>query len=165
MTSNEAQARPAIGEAKPEDLSRDVYCILGIPVDAIEMQDVLRRIRVAAAGETPFLISTPNLNFLVNSQADPDFRESLLMSDLCPADGISIIWIARLIGVPIKHRAAGSDAFDALMADQSFAKPLNVFLFGGAPGVAAAACRALNARPCGLHCVGSLYPGFGTVDE
>ena len=50
------------------------------------------------------------------------------------------------LGVPIKNRIAGSDIFDALKAGHSSAKPLKVFLFGGAEGVAAAACRALNAQ-------------------
>jgi N-acetylglucosaminyldiphosphoundecaprenol N-acetyl-beta-D-mannosaminyltransferase len=142
-----------------------VYCILGIPVDAIGMPDVLRRIRNAAANKTRFLISTPNLNYLVTSQSDPDFRESLHLSDLCPADGISIVWISRLIGLPINYRVAGSDVFDALIADQSHANPLKAFLFGGAAGVAATACCALNAAAAGVLCVGSLCPGFGSVDQ
>jgi len=165
MISNEASVMPTMGGAIPDGLSRDVYCVLGIPVDAIAMPDVLRRIRAAAVSEAPFLISTPNLNFLVNGQSDPDFRESLLLSDLCPVDGMSIIWIARLLGAPIRQRVAGSDIFDALIADHGLAKPLNVFLFGGAEGIAAAASQALNAHPSGLHCVGSLYPGFGSIDE
>jgi len=154
-----------VNGATLDDLSREVYCILGIPVDAIEMPAVLRRIETAAASRVPFLISTPNLNFLVNSQSDSDFRESLFLSDLCPADGMSIVWIARLVGVPIKHRIAGSDFFDKLKAEYNSAKPLKVFLFGGAEGVAATASRALNARPGGLYCVGSLCPGFGSIEE
>jgi N-acetylglucosaminyldiphosphoundecaprenol N-acetyl-beta-D-mannosaminyltransferase len=74
-----------------DDLSRQVYCILGMPIDAIEMPAVLQRIETAAADAAPFVISTPNLNFLVNSQSDPEFRESLLLSDLCPADGRPIV--------------------------------------------------------------------------
>ena len=151
--------------APPDDLSREVYCILGMPVDAIGMHAALRRIESAAAAKAPFLISTPNLNFLVNSQLDPDFRESLILSDLCTADGMPIIWIAWLAGIPIKNRIAGSDIFDALKAEHSSAHPLKIFLFGGAEGVAAAASRALNGQPRGLHCVGSLYPGFCSVDE
>jgi len=136
-----------------------------LPIDAINMAAVLRRIDAAAASRAAFLISTPNLNFLVNSRSDPQFRESLLDSDLCPADGMPIVWIARLAGIPIRNRIAGSDIFDALKADRSSARPLKIFLFGGADGVAAAAARALNVRPGGLICVGSLYPGFGTVEE
>jgi N-acetylglucosaminyldiphosphoundecaprenol N-acetyl-beta-D-mannosaminyltransferase len=129
------------------------------------MQSCLHRIEAAAASRVPFLISTPNLNFLVNSQSDPDFRESLLLSDLCPVDGMPIVWIAWLLGIPIKNRVAGSDIFDALKTGHNAAKPLKIFLFGGAEGVVAAASRALNAWPGGLCCVGSLYPGLGSVDE
>lgn len=154
-----------VNGAMPDDLSREVYCILGIPVDAIEMPAVLRRIEIAATSRAPFLISTPNLNFLVNSQSDSDFRESLLLSDLCPADGMSIVLIAWLIGAPIKHRIAGSDFFDKLRTEYNSATPLKVFLFGGAEGVAAMATCALNARPGGLYCVGSLCPGFGSIEE
>jgi N-acetylglucosaminyldiphosphoundecaprenol N-acetyl-beta-D-mannosaminyltransferase len=147
-----------------DDLSRDVYCVLGIPIDVGGMQSVLSDIEAAAANRVRLFLSTPNVNFLVNMQSDPDFRESLLQSDLCPADGLPIVWIARLVGVPIKNRIAGSDIFDALKVGHNFAKPLKVFLFGGAEGVAAEACRALNAQPSGLYCVGSHYPGFGSVD-
>jgi N-acetylglucosaminyldiphosphoundecaprenol N-acetyl-beta-D-mannosaminyltransferase len=153
------------GEHIPDDLSRDVYCILGITVDAIGMRSCLHRIEATTASRMPFLISTPNLNFLVISQSDPAFRESLLRSDLCPADGMPIVWIARLLGIPIKNRVAGSDIFDALRSEYDAEKPLKVFLFGGAEGIAASACRALNASQGGLYCVGSLYPGFGSVDE
>ena len=148
-----------------DHLSREVYCILGMPVDAIGMHAALRRIELAAACRTSFLISTPNLNFLVNSQWDRDFRESLILSDLCTADGMPIIWIAWLTGIPIKNWIAGSDIFDALKAERSTAHPLKIFLFGGADGVATAASRALNSQTSGLYCVGSLYPGFSSVEE
>ena len=151
--------------APPDDLSREVYCILGMPVDAIGMHAVLRRIESAAASKARFLISTPNLNFLVNAQLDSDFRESLLQSDLCPVDGMPIVLIAWLTGIPIKNRTSGSDIFDALRSENSSAQPLKIFLFGGAEGVAAAACQKLNVQAGGLYCVGSFYPGFCSVDE
>src|ERR1700730_18266329 len=152
-------------EAIPDALSRRVYCILGMPIDAIAMPAVLYRIRAAAARRTPFMISTPNLNFLVGSQSDPEFRDPLLSSDLCPADGMPILWIARLIGIPIKKRIAGSDTFDSLKSQRHSAQPLKVFLFGGAEGVGAAASRALNAASGGVRCVGSLNPGFCSIEE
>ena len=148
-----------------DDLARDAYCLLGLPIDALDMPTILRRIDEAAARRTPFLISTPNLNFLVNSLSDPIFRETVLDSDLCPADGMPIVWIARLIGVPIKQRVSGSDIFEALKQPDRCRRRLKVFLFGGAEGVAAEAARTLNAVPSGLSCVGTLYPGLGSVDE
>ena len=148
----------------PDDLSRDAYCVLGMPIDVLDMSSALRDIETAAASKTRFLISTPNLHFLVKIQSDLDFRESLLLSDLCPADGMPVVRIARLLGIPIKDRVAGSDIFEALKAEHNSARPLRVFLFGGAEGVAAAASRALNARPSGLYCVGSFYPGYSSVE-
>ena len=148
-----------------DDLSREVYCILGMPIDAIEMPAVVHSIEAAAANAAPFVISTPNLNFLVNSQTDAEFRESLLLSDLCPADGMPIVWIARLIGTPIKSRVAGSDIFEALRLPRNSGQPLKIFIFGATEPVAAAAAQRLNCGPVGLRCVGWICPGFGNVDE
>ena len=137
----------------PSDLSRSVYCVLGMPIDAINMATVVRRIEAAAANRAAFLISTPNLDFLVNSRSDPEFRDSLLDSDLCPPDGMPVVWIARLIGLPIKERVAGADILEWLGAPGRCAHRLTIFLFGGAEGVAAEAARTLNAEPGSLNCV------------
>jgi N-acetylglucosaminyldiphosphoundecaprenol N-acetyl-beta-D-mannosaminyltransferase len=150
---------------RPDDFTREVYGVLGIPVDVIEMAAVLRQIENAAAGVAPFFISTANLNFLVTSRFDAEFRESLLRSDLCTADGMPIVWIAKLLGVPIKQRIAGSDIFEALKSGQGANQRLRAFLFGGVEGAAAAACAKLNVQPGGVICVGSYAPGFGSIDE
>ena len=158
--------RPALTDAAPQsDLTRSVYCILGMPIDAVNMATVVRRIETAAANRAVFLISTPNLNFLVRSLSDPEFRESLLDSDLCPPDGAPIVWIARLLGLPIKERVAGSDLLDRLRAGGTGMRRLAIFLFGGAKGVAAAAAGRLNAESGGLNCVGTMDPGFCEVSE
>jgi N-acetylglucosaminyldiphosphoundecaprenol N-acetyl-beta-D-mannosaminyltransferase len=153
------------GTLSQSNLARSVYCILGIPIDAIGLTTVAHRIEAAATQRSPLLISTPNLNFLVSSLSDPEFRESVLESDLCPPDGAPIIWIARLLGVPITERAAGADLLERLQVRSMGARRLTVFLLGGAEGVAAGASRKLNARPGGLTCVGTMNPGFGDVDE
>lgn len=136
-----------------------------MPIDAINMSAVVQRVEAAAANRSAFLISTPNLNFLVSSLSDPEFRESLLDSDLCPPDGAPIVWIARLLGLPIKERAAGADLLDRLQARRTVTRKLTLFLFGGAQGVAEAAAKSLNAGLSGLNCVGTLDPGFCEVSE
>lgn len=146
-------------------LEREVYCVLGIPIDKVGLSEVLHRIVAAAALKKPCLMSTPNLDFLVLSQSNPEFRESLLRSDLCSADGMPIVWIARLLGLPITKRIAGSDIFEALKARTQNSSPLTVFLFGGDEGVAARAGEMLNEEICGLKCVGFANPGFGSVDD
>jgi N-acetylglucosaminyldiphosphoundecaprenol N-acetyl-beta-D-mannosaminyltransferase len=157
------RSAPLVGNS--DDLSRNVYCVLGLPLDAIEMAEVLRRIDFAAASAAPFLVSTPNVNFLAVIQTDPTFRESILLSDLCIIDGMPIVWITRLLGIPVKHRIAGSDVFEAMKGALPPAPPLKIFLFGGNEGVAAAAAQSLNEKRGRLRCVGWIYPGFGTIEE
>lgn len=157
---------PALADSEPQtDLMRSVYCVLGMPIDAINIATVVQRIETAAADRAVCLISTPNLNFLVNSLSDPEFRESLLDSDLCPPDGAPIVWIARLLGLPIKERAAGSDLFECLQARGIGMRRLTIFLFGGAKGIAETAARRLNAQSGGLDCVGTMDPGFCEISE
>jgi len=146
-----------------DDLEREVYGVLGIPIDNVDITTALGKIRKAAAKQRPFLISTANLNFLATSQVDAEFRASLLLSELCTADGMPIVWIARLLGIPVRERVAGSDIFEELKLSRD--SELKVFLFGGAEGVAESACKNLNSRSGGLTCVGSLSPGFASVEE
>src|SRR5260221_4457448 len=148
-----------------DDLARDVYGLLGVPIDAVDMAKVLFQIKLATANETGFLISTANLNFLTTSLSNPDFRESLLSRDLCTADDVAIVWLGRLLGIPLTERIAGADIFESLKSAQTVADRLKVFLVGGEEGVAAGACKKLNSENTKIMCVGTLYPGFGSIDE
>jgi N-acetylglucosaminyldiphosphoundecaprenol N-acetyl-beta-D-mannosaminyltransferase len=158
-------ASPGARPSLPDDLAREVYCLLGVPVDAIEMDAVLRRIECAASSRTTFFISAPNLNSLVISRSDHVFKESLILSDVSTADGMAVVWIARLTGIPLKGRIAGSDIFDVLKARHSSAHPLKIFLFGGPEGIAEVASQVLNREPSGVRCVGWIYPGFCSAEE
>jgi N-acetylglucosaminyldiphosphoundecaprenol N-acetyl-beta-D-mannosaminyltransferase len=144
---------------------RNLYGILGIPVDTDSLEDVVRKIRLAKFDRRPTMISTPNLNFLVASLTDEVLRQSLLASDLCSIDGTPILWLSRLFGIPVNGRVAGADFFDALRKSGGERDPVKVFLFGGAPGVAEAAARSVNCKSSGVICVGSLYPGYGSIEE
>jgi len=145
------------------DFSREVHCLLGLPFDAINLPSTVHRIRTAAANRYLCFLSTPNLNFLIASQSDTPFRNSVINSDLSIADGMPIVWMASLLGIPIRERVAGSDVFEQLRAEST--TRLSVYFFGGLEGVAETACRQLNAESSGLQCVGFNYPGFASVQE
>lgn len=154
------------------DFERPVFDILGLPFDAVSRNDAVQKILNAITQHEPLFVSTPNLNFLIASQSDKAFRDSIYSSDLCVADGMPIVWLARLMGVPIVQRVAGSDLFEALR-DQS-QRTVKVFFFGGPDGAAQAAAEQINALAAqrsqrqelaGVVCVGCESPGFGTLDE
>jgi N-acetylglucosaminyldiphosphoundecaprenol N-acetyl-beta-D-mannosaminyltransferase len=150
-------------DSAPPDFDRDVHCLLGLPIDAVDLAGAERRIRAAAAARSPCFMSTPNVNFLIASRSDDAFRSSVIHSDLCVADGMPLVWLARLIGIPIRERVAGSNLFEALRYGGG--KPLSVYFFGGPDGVAEAAGRRLGLDAKGLSCAGYEFPGFGSIDD
>jgi N-acetylglucosaminyldiphosphoundecaprenol N-acetyl-beta-D-mannosaminyltransferase len=147
-----------------KDFSRNVWCLLGLPFDAITLEQTAIEILSAANGQKPCFLSTPNLNFLCAAQTDISFRASVINSDLSIADGFPIILIAKLLDIPILKRVAGSDLIEYLYR-RSTTVPLKVFFFGGEPGAGEMASQKINQKPAGLLAVGHYAPGFGSVDE
>ena len=148
-----------------DKLDRDIWCLLGLPFDAIDLETTVDKVHEAAKNKTPCFISTPNLNFLIASQKDGVFRDSVINSDISIADGKPLVWIARLLGIPIPERVAGSDLIETLIENKKGYKPLNIFFFGGEDGVAQLASEKLNSEKKGLRCVGFYNPGFGSLDD
>ena len=148
------------------DFERDVYCLLGVPLDAQTMPSTVACVRAAIAARRRLFLSTPNLNFLIGCQSSAAFRQSLIDSDLSIADGMPLVWMARLLGLPITERVAGSGVFERLRDEPLPAggAPLKLYLFGGPDGAAEAAARRLNAQAGGWVCVGYHAPGFGSVE-
>ncbi len=146
-----------------DDFSRKVYCLLGVPIDDIGMGALVDRVFNAAKSRSRLFISTPNLNFVMLGQHDPAFRRSLLESDICPVDGIGVLLLCRLLGIPITSRVAGSDLPAAIQGstDNSSTGPIRIAFMGGEPGVGELASSAVNAgNKQRLMCVGAIDPGI-----
>lgn len=148
------------GEPK---FDRDVHCLLGLPMDAVSMNEAVQRLRHAAFTGQRCFISTPNLNFVMAARGDSGFRDSVLRSDLSLADGMPLVWVAKLLGLPIRERVSGAGLYEHLL--QHPGPPVTVYFFGGPQGAAEAACRQLNQRGGGLNCVGFDSPGFGSLED
>lgn len=146
-----------------DDFDRNVYCLAGLPFDATDMSNALSILKDAARNQTRCFLSTPNLNFLIASQNDAEFRDSVIQSDLVVADGMPLIWIAKLLRIPIRERVAGSSLFEVLR-EQDAANPISVYFFGGPDGVAETAAKKINQIKGGLSCVGYQSPGFVSVE-
>ena len=146
------------------DFQRRVHGLLGLPFDAVTMDEAVARVASAALARRRCLLVTPNVNFLVAARADRAFRFSVLHSHLSVADGMPIVWWSRWLGAPIRERVAGSDLFERLRSAR-LPRPLKVYFFGGPPGVAEQARQALGASGGGLIGVGAESPGFGTIES
>lgn len=143
-------------------LDRDLVCLLGLPIDVIDLQGAMGRVRQAVQQGQRLFLSTPNLNFLVAAQSDEGFRESVLRSHLSVADGMSLVLLGRIMGANLPERVTGSDLFEQLAKSED-SPPIKVFFFGGPPGAGQRAAERLNRDFKGLQCVGFHEAGFGNV--
>jgi N-acetylglucosaminyldiphosphoundecaprenol N-acetyl-beta-D-mannosaminyltransferase len=144
-------------------LNRLTYSILGLPIDAISMAQAVAHVEQAVLSRQRCFISTPNVNFAIAAQQDFGFRRSVLRSDLVLADGQPLVWISKVIGVPITERVSGASLFEQLLQRSSV--PIRVYFFGGPEGAAQAAHEAVNHRGGSLQSVGYCSPGFVSVQE
>jgi N-acetylglucosaminyldiphosphoundecaprenol N-acetyl-beta-D-mannosaminyltransferase len=70
-----------------------------------------------------------------------------------------------LLGVGLPERVTGAGLFERLGEPAGASAPISVYFFGGAVGVAAEACRRVNARGGGLACAGHDDAGTGSVEQ
>lgn len=147
------------GEAITNGL-RPPALMFGTPIADLTMTETLALIDelvVAGRGRnTTHQISTVNVDFLVNAITDPDVASILQNADVCLADGMPVVWGARLLGMPIAERVAGSDLVP-LLVERSQTTGHHVHVFGTMPEVAAAAKRLLLDRYPDAHF--SIEPG------
>jgi N-acetylglucosaminyldiphosphoundecaprenol N-acetyl-beta-D-mannosaminyltransferase len=147
----------------PADFSREVVCVLGLPFDVLRMDEAARRIRSAVHERRPLLLSTANLNFVIAARKDEAFRHSIIHSQMSLADGMPIVWVSRLLGLPIQERVPGSGLFERLQSSPA-EHPVKVFFFGAPEGVAEAASKRVNQSKGGIVCVGFDAPAFVPVE-
>jgi N-acetylglucosaminyldiphosphoundecaprenol N-acetyl-beta-D-mannosaminyltransferase len=145
------------------DFGRPLTCVLGLPVDAIDLAEAVKIIRKAAFSNTRCFVSTPNLNFALTARTNAAFRGSVVRSDLSLVDGMPLVLVGWLMGLSLPERVSGADVFEALLAHQG--PPINVYFFGGPPGTGALACDEINRRGGGVRCVGFDNAGFGSIES
>jgi N-acetylglucosaminyldiphosphoundecaprenol N-acetyl-beta-D-mannosaminyltransferase len=146
-------------------LERDVYAVLGLPFDSLTLDESAKELARFVNEERRCFLSTPNLNFVVSARSDSAFFGSVLESDLVIADGMPIVWVAKLLGIPIRERVAGSSLFNLLSKQKFLDRKMRVFFFGGESGVAEASHHTLNETSVGMESCGYYDPGFISVDE
>ncbi|MEZ5893839.1 MAG: WecB/TagA/CpsF family glycosyltransferase [Parvularculaceae bacterium] len=154
----------AVSALRRDDFDRDVWCLMGLPVDRADINRAVAEIDDAIRTGRRLSFVTPNVNWLVRALKDETARAEILEADLSLVDGAPLVAMAKLLGVPVKSRVAGSDLFEALRRRPGYAgRKLKVFFFGGRDGAAEAAFKAINSEAGGVEAVGWHNPGFGDI--
>ncbi|SEG73555.1 N-acetylglucosaminyldiphosphoundecaprenol N-acetyl-beta-D-mannosaminyltransferase [Nonomuraea solani] len=105
-------------------------------------------------------IVTANVDIVRAATRDPRLAELVAGAELVVADGMPVVWAARIAGLRMPDRVTGASLVFTL-TERAAREGRSVFLLGGEPGVAQMAGEVLAARYPGLRVAGSYAPPFG----
>jgi exopolysaccharide biosynthesis WecB/TagA/CpsF family protein/anti-anti-sigma factor len=145
--------------------------ILGIPIDDLGEDGVVEEIRrfIKTFGEDgrSRQICTVNVDFVVNTLCwnlsevrHPELQHILQTADLNTADGMPIVLMSRLLGMPLEERVTGADLVPRL-AREGFA----LYFLGGMGDDGEVARRILAERYPATNVVAVDSPFVHTVGE
>lgn len=138
--------------------------ILGVPIDAVTMEEALGRIRAMVDSRRAHYVVTPNVDFLVQSREDRELHRILLNADLVLCDGQPLVWASKWLGNPLPERVAGADLTPRLMA-QAARLGHRIFLLGATSEANERATQHLVMAYPGLQIAGAYSPPFQPLAE
>lgn len=153
-TSSTPHLPPPPAAGPPE---RTIIRLLGAPIDVITQRDAIATILAESHAGRGGVVVTPNLDHMRIFRDDPDVQAGYEQARLSLADGMPLIWAARLQGTPLPERVAGSDLSVSLAAAAA-QQGRSIFLLGGNPGVADAAADVLETRHPEICVAGTYCP-------
>lgn len=137
--------------------------VLGVPVDAVDMELALDRINAMLAGNETQIVLAVNPEKVMAAQQDPLLLRALASASLLIPDGIGIVLATRLLHGMRMKRVPGSDLMPEICRIAAL-KGKSVFLFGAKPGVAEKAASLLQRRYPNLQVAGSCH-GYWPEEE
>lgn len=128
--------------------------VLGVGFDNLDMREAVDAALTLIDEHSAAYIVTPNPEIVMLSRKDESLASSLKDASLVIADGVGIVYGAKILGTPLKARLPGIDFAGSLMQELS-KKNGRVYLFGAKPGVAEMAAKTLSDAYPGLLICGT----------
>ena len=82
----------------------DSVVLLGVPFHVVDFPAAVDWCVQRMKSGPPGYVATANLDFIMQAWRDPELQRILLEADLVIADGMPILWLARLFGPPLPER-------------------------------------------------------------
>jgi N-acetylglucosaminyldiphosphoundecaprenol N-acetyl-beta-D-mannosaminyltransferase len=153
----------SLHETGPEDRAKPATLrarVGAVGISAITETGVAEHLVRAWRGGQGGTIVTANVDIVRAATRDPALAELVAGAELVVADGMPVVWAARISGLRVPDRVTGASLVFTL-SEAAAREGRSVFLVGGEPGVADAAGRVLAERYPGLRVAGTYAPPFG----
>lgn len=117
--------------------------ILKVGVNNVTEEEALEFIIKGLAQKgKKYKIFTPNPEILVFANKHETFKRVLNMSDLALADGVGLLWAAKILGIQLRDRITGADFMEDLCLEAA-KRGFTVGLMGGRTKIAEEAAECL----------------------
>ena len=136
--------------------------VLGVGFDDLTLDEAVQTGSGLVEADGFHYAVTPNQEFILAARKNPEFKQALLGADLVLADGIGVIYSAKILGRPLKSKVPGIDFAQRLVAWMA-EHGKRLFLLGAKPGVAELAAANLKAAYPGLIVCGT-HDGYFQED-
>lgn len=140
------------------------YPILNTYVNAISLEETVDEIEKIIANGVPtqhVVINASKVNLM---ESDPELASIVNECPLINADGASIVWAAKKLGVPLEERVTGIDLFQRLV-ELASEKGYRIYLFGAKEEVVTKVKAIFEDRYPGIQIAGYRNGYFTEADE
>ncbi len=127
--------------------------ILGAKIDKINMEQAKSVAMSFFESEGKKVIYTPNSEIILYASRNSDYMEKLNSADLMIADGIGVVYGAKILFNSIPERVAGYDLLREILPLMA-QKGLSLYLLGAKPGVSEKAGENLLKEYPGIKIAG-----------
>ncbi|MFO7975859.1 MAG: WecB/TagA/CpsF family glycosyltransferase [Candidatus Hydrogenedentota bacterium] len=134
--------------------------LFGVNFSNISFEELCHWLDEQIGRRTPAYIVTPNVDHVCRLRVDNEFREAYAHAALRLADGVPLMWCAKLLRKPLREKLSGSDLVPRLSA-YAAEKGYRVFFLGAAEGIAEEAARKLREKHPALQVAGFYSPPLG----
>lgn len=128
--------------------------ILGVMFDDLTREEAVQAGAKLLEEDKFHYVVTPNPEFILAAGKDEEFRRVLNSADLVLADGIGVVYSAKIKGTPLKGRVPGIE-FAADMLSCLSQRGGRLYLLGAKPGVAEEAGRRIAEQYPGVTLCGA----------
>lgn len=142
--------------------SRPKANVLGIGIDAVNMEEALERIAEELAHRRKGYVCLTGVHGVMEAQRDPALAAIYAGAALAAPDGMPTVWMGRHQGFKKMERVAGPDLMLEVIGGEEF-RDYTHFLCGGKAGVAEELREQLLARYPFAKIAGIFTPPFGTM--
>ncbi|WP_263356191.1 WecB/TagA/CpsF family glycosyltransferase [Acidicapsa ligni] len=144
--------------------SHPVAHVLGIDVDAIDMQGALGRVATVLQGSRKGYVCVAGVHGVMEAQRNSQLLEVYSASEMTIPDGMPLVWVGRMQGHAKMQRVTGPDLMLEIFRRSEFAHVTH-FIYGGDEGIAEELRDKLKERFPWVKIVGTYTPPFRELSD